>query len=587
MEASRWQFLSRSDVRLAAFGFCALLAVWLGFIGIGVARAELWIKHGGYYVMLGTFVLWLAALWRLRHEALAGWSRRERITGTVLVALFSVVAVVHEDFRSKILYDEFVLQSTAYNMHFFRDVATMVRGYDILGTFLSTDNYLDKRPYFYPFLVSLVHDLTGYRTQNAYLLNALLTPVCLGLVYGLGRCWQGWRTGALAVALVGSLPLFAQNATGSGMELLNLTMLLAAVALGASWLARPDGLRLSAFILAVVLLAQCRYESALYVVPAAMVVLAGWWRGGRIVLSGSALLAPLLLVPVALHNRVLSHTPVLWEMKDDQTSRFGWEYLADNFRAAADFLFSTDVRLANSLWLTVVGGLGLLVLAGWVLWRRPAWRRMSPLSLAWLFIGLGICTNTLLVMFYFWSAFNDPMAARFSLPFCLLLAFAVVFVAARFDARGPVAPALLGLTLVCWLGFSLPRQAQHHYSHLGIDEIEWERRLVAARPPAARLIISNKSGLPWLLQKTPSILIDRARLVPDRLQRQLADGYINEILVMQSLRPTSVHGQHELVPEEILPAGYRLELVAEKRFGTKLARVSRLVAVELPPPPAT
>lgn len=576
-------------MRLVAFGLCAVLAVWLGFMGIEVGRAEHGIKHGGYYFMLGTFVLWLAALCRLRREAVADWSRcrGELAAGAVLVALFSAVAVVHEGFRSKILYDEFVLQSTAYNMHFFRDVATMVRGYDILGTFLSTDNYLDKRPYFYPFLVSLVHDFTGYRTQNAHLLNALLTPVCLGLVYFLGRWWQGWRSGALAVALVGSLPLFAQNATGSGMELLNLTMLLASVALGASWLARPDGVRLSAFILAVVLLTQCRYESALYVVPAALVVLAGWWRGSRIVLSWPAVLAPLLLVPVALHNRVLSHTPVLWEMKEDQTGRFGWQYFGDNFRAAADFLFSTDVRLANSLWLTLVGGLGLLALTGWWLWRRPALRQMSPLSLAWLLFGLGICTNTLLVMFYFWSAFNDPMAARFSLPFYLLLAFAAVFVAARFAPRRLVAPVLLGLTLACWLGFSLPRQAQHHYSHLGIDEIEWERRLVAARPPAARLIISNKSGLPWLLQKTPSILIDRARLVPDRLQRQLADGYINEILVMQSLRPTSVHGQHALVPEEILPAGYRLELVAEKRFGSKLARVSRLMAVELPPPPAS
>jgi len=66
-----------------------------------------------------------------------------------------------------------------------------------------------------------------------------------------------------------------------------------------------------------------------------------------------------------------------------------------------------------------------------------------------------------------------------------------------------------------------------------------------------------------------------------------------EILVTQSLRPRSADGQFQLVPEEELPPWIHLELVAERRFGTKLARISRVVAIDLPadfkpstPPPA-
>ncbi len=81
------------------------------------------------------------------------------VAGAIMV--FSLLAIGSEPFQGKILNDEFVLQSTAFNMHYFRDVAMMVRGYDIQGVFLSTDSYLDKRPYFYPLLVSLFHDLTG------------------------------------------------------------------------------------------------------------------------------------------------------------------------------------------------------------------------------------------------------------------------------------------------------------------------------------------------------------------------------------------------------------------------------------------
>ena len=187
-------------------------------------------------------------------------------------------------------------------------------------------------------------------------------------------------------------------------------------------------------------------------------------------------------------------------------------------------------------------------------------------------------------MFYYWSSFADPMAARFCLPFYLLLAFAAVMFVRWLDRRIPATTILCFALPLSFVGFSIPKQAQHHYSHLGIDEVEWERRYVAARPPGERLILSNKSTLPWLLQKTPCILLDRSRLVSDRLQYQLGIGAFTEILVLQSMRPTSIAGDYQIPTDERLPANYELELLAEKRFGTKLARISRLVAITAPAP---
>lgn len=147
--------LQRTEFRLALFGLAGVTAVYLGFIGLKVETAEFLVKHGAYYVVLLTFAAWCAQLWRLwaQRQPGDGPGRRELLLAGLAIALFSVMAVNSEPFRSKVLYDEFVLQSTAYNMHYFRDTATMVRGYDILGTFLSLDNYLDKRPNFYPFLI--------------------------------------------------------------------------------------------------------------------------------------------------------------------------------------------------------------------------------------------------------------------------------------------------------------------------------------------------------------------------------------------------------------------------------------------------
>ncbi|MEI6106768.1 MAG: hypothetical protein WCR49_07095 [Opitutae bacterium] len=578
-------FHQRTPFRLALFGLAAVAAVYFGFIGLGVAAAGLLVERFGYYVLLLTFVLWVASLWRLWAQRLPGQalSRRECLGAGVVIALFTLMALKSEPFRSKILYDEFVLQSTAFNMHYFRDTATMVRGYQVLGTFLSFDNYLDKRPNFYPFLVSLIHDFTGYRTANAYWLNAALFPTALGLAYYLGRRIARQWGGLLAVLLLGSLPLLGQNATGSGMELLNFCMILAVAGLGGAYLRTPDHTRLSAFILGTVLLAQSRYESALYVLPAAIIIVLGWWRQGGVVISWTAVLAPLLFVPFALQNKVLNNTRWMWELKENQETRFSTDYLARNLQSAKDFLFSPTQQYANSLTLTVLGLLAL----GWLLWHllrtRPGLPAIAADRLALFIIGLAVAANTVLIMFYYWSSFTDPMASRFSLPLHVILVFAVVTAGQILRNRWPLVPALLsGLALLAVVT-AASRYAQPLYSYTGVEEIEWEKRFVAARPPGDRFIITNKSTLPWLLRKTPSMLTGRCGFVADRLQYHLQESTFREILVMQSFRPTTSQGDYQLVADDRLPNGFELEYLTERRFGTKITRISRLLAVNLPP----
>lgn len=574
----------RPLLRLALFGCAGVAAVFFGFIAFAVDDSRSLLRFGGYYVILFTFALWLGALWRTYRSRAdrTPIPRRELAAAAGTIALFTVMALTHESFRSKILYDEYVLQSTAYNLHFFRDNSAIVRGYEIGGVFLSLDNYVDKRPGFFPFMVSLVHDVAGYRPANAFALNATLFVLTLALVYWIGRKLNGWRGGLLAVAALGSLPLLAQNATGAGMELLNFCMLVLAIILGAAWLRQPDETRLSAFVLGIVLLVQSRYESAIYVLPAAVAILWGWWRARRLILSWPAMMAPLLLVPVALQQKVVAHSPIMWELKANQTSRFSLDYLAGNLRDAWAFFMSDELVLANSRALAAVGALALLVVAGRVAAKRRTWLELPALPASLLLFGGGILAITTLMMFYYWAAFNDPMASRFALPMYLLLVLALVTAAAWADRKVPASIVGLAGVAAFTLAVSAPKQSYHYYSHMGNDELAWEQRVVEGRPPGTHLILSNKSTLPWMITSTPAILIERARAVADRLAEHLRLPDFNEILVTQSLRPTSADGGYQLVPEEALPDWIHLELLAERRFGTKLARVSRVVAIDLP-----
>ncbi len=577
----------RVEFRLVCFGLAAVAAVYLGFLGPDVATADHFVKHYGYHTIATSFVLWVACLWRLR----AGLGpdeippRRELLAPAAVIAIFTAFYLFAEPFQSKVLYDEFVLQSTAYNMHHFRDASTMVRGYDVLGVFLSTDNYLDKRPFFYPFLVSLLHDLTGYRVLNAYLLNAALYPLALTLAWWLGRMLAGTAAALLVVLLMGTLPLFGQNATGAGMEMLNICMLLAVAALGSLYLRRPDETRLSALVLGTVLLAQSRYESAIYVGPVAVLIMLGWWRAGRVILSWPSVIAPLLLITYALQNKVLSNTKWMWELRDNQETRFSAEYLPGNLAGAVEFLFNTTVRFANSWWLTVLGLLALVAIIVWLILRRPSLRTAPAGPTVLGLLSLGALANTVLLLFYYWSSYSDPMAARFALPLYLTFAFAAVIAVAMIDRRWPVMRWVQAATIVYGLGVTTKQVGQHLYSHLGVAEIEWEKAVINARPASGqRFVITNKSTLPWLLDRTPSILVGRARLVQDRLAWQMTEGDFRDVYVTQTLRPTTPDGDHEMLPEDRLPAAFHLQPVAERRFGTRLTRISRIVAID---PPAT
>ena len=90
-------------------------------------------------------------------------------------------------------------------------------------------------------------------------------------------------------------------------------------------------------------------------------------------------------------------------------------------------------------------------------------------------------------------------------------------------------------------------------------------------------ILTNKSTLPWLLQKIPSILVGRAAMMADRMQEQMEERRFTEVLVMQTFRPTTADGDFQLRPEDRLPKGFELEFLAEHRMGTRITRISRLV----------
>ncbi len=571
--------------RAVLFALCGALALVVGFVAVAPHTAEWLIAAGGYYYMLGLFGLFVFYAWRVswaRRAIWQGWLCRPGWTGSSLAAATAYV-LWSDPFQHKVLFDEYVLQATAFHMHATKEIGTVIRAYDLFGTWLPIDTFLDKRPYFFSFLLSLVHDLTGYRLANIFFLNSALAAAFLGLAFWFARELTGRAGGMLAVLLLATLPLVGQNATGAGMEMHNLVMLLLTMCLALLYLRAPDADRLSLLCLSAVLLAQSRYESVVYVGPVAMVIVLGWWRAGRVLLPWAAVAAPLLLVPYAWHNRIVSDTPLLWQLHEGQKTRFSTGYLADNLRGAFDFFFNFGPALANSWWLSVLGTAGLV----WALYRWMR-RRQIPTPLPPAFavtavFGVGVAANLALLMFYYWSRLDDVIASRFALPACLMLALLAVWLVCRLGTRWPAMRWALAGTVVFLLVSAFPAMAHRLYTNqnLVMQEVNWEHDVVLARMPTGPILfISNKSTIPWVLWKIPSIINGVARLRPGHIRWHMEQHTFREIIVAQSLRPTTPDGHFGVDPDDVLPDYFHLATITEKRFGGRMSRLSRLVTID-------
>jgi hypothetical protein len=575
--------------RILLFALCGAAALEIGYFAVPTIPAGHMIINWGYYYILGVFSLFAYYAWRLasaRREVLKGWLRRPGIAG-VAIGSGLLFAVWSDPFKHKILFDEYVIQGTAYEMHATKQVSTILRAYNIGGTWLSIDTFLDKRPYFFPFLVSVLHDFTGYRIANIFALNVACAAALLGLLYWFARELAGRGPAMLAVGLMATMPLFGQNATGAGMDLHNLTMLALVACLGVLYLRAPSDERLTLLVLGAVLLTQSRYESVIFVAPTALVAAMGWARAGRVILPWPVVVAPLLLVPYAWHSRVLAATPLFWQLQQGQTSAFGISNIVSNFKGDVDFLYNTGNALANSWYLSALGAAGL----GWLafcafrwLVRRPRGELPAAVVVAVAF-GAGVAGHFVVLLFYWWAKFNDLMASRFALPMCLAFCVLAAVLVRGLEGRRLPALRLAAAGLGVWvLTGAVPAIALRLYTdqNLVMQEIDWEHSVIESRPGPV-LLISNKSTIPFVLWHIETVISAVGAQRGEEIRYHMGEETFREVLVSQAIRPTTADGDMGVDPEDMMPASYHLRRIAEKRFGGRLDRLSEIVSIDPEP----
>ncbi len=573
--------------RLLLASLVGALALVVGFVTFTPWQAVTVVRLAGYWlVLLATtlFVVHLVRSFRGSGPVLRRWQGWWQ---PALVALVATVFLhVQERHEFKIVADEVVLSLTARQMHFDRQAAVVVRGYDYAGNFTPFTTFVDKRPLLFPFLLSLLHDSTGYRVSNVFVLNGLLSLALIALLMQVARRFGGWGGAYVAVLLLIGVPLVAQNACGGGFELLNMVMVLLTWWLGMRVADMPkDDDRMCAFVLSGVLLAQTRYESVVFLVPVAATVAYIWWRNRVVRLPWTLMAVPLLLLNVPLLYNAFKVNQAAWQLSGVAGAHhpFGLRFFYDNVGHAMNFFLSFDGSQPSS-WLVGIAGVFGVGLFALVLYRRHREIfRDHPDEGVFAFFVLGLVLHAALMLCYFWGHWDDPIIRRLSLPTQLLLILSLVYVWPRLVThrrRWLFAGAAAGGYLMT---FAIPSMAMHRYTqeNFAARTTDWLGRYIRTLDSRPVIAVDNNAGLQWFLY-------GKSNISPDVLAHRYAEFLYHfqrhsfaEYFVVQRVGVDQKTGQEFVSGDDDLGAGIHLQTIKERAFSPiYLVRLSRITAID-------
>jgi hypothetical protein len=97
------------------------------------------------------------------------------------------------------------------------------------------------------------------------------------------------------------------------------------------------------------------------------------------------------------------------------------------------------------------------------------------------------------------------------------------------------------------------------------------------------LLISNKSTIPFVLWHIETIISAVGSQRGEEIRYHMGQDTFKEVLVAQAVRPSDADGDMGVDPGDLMPPSYHLEMIAEKRFGGRLDRMSRIVSIDPEP----
>lgn len=517
-------FLSGNRAGAALFALPLPAAVW--FLS-DPAAAGRFLSFGGYWVMLALALGWAALLaGRLR-----GWLPLLRANAAGLLFSLAVASslflVVKPEFR--ILADEANLLGVSRSMAFERRTDNVTMAKDYYFNLNPLQRKREKRPYMYPFFVSVLHSVSGFRPANAFAVNFLLLAALLGAIFIFFRVLYGAPAACAAVLLAGAQPLMALTAASGGMEFMSAVfMFFSFLALG-KFLREPSRGTFSLLWATLLVMANVRYEG-----PAVMgAVFIGLLAFRRIkweyLASWPFFLTPLFMLPAFCQRFCL---PTNFENPAGVAP-----FAAGNILPGTLAFFKAHfkgLQLPYSLPVLIAGLAGAVYgLRRWLGSGGEGGGFSRPLAAVTL---AGLSVYWLVTVSYYFSEPSEPSVARYFIAAVLALALSASFLVGEILSRRPAAAAASVAAAAALLLVYLPAAGENrfmnqlilsrrHKLEAGFLEKLGERRV---------LVVSERPGL-FVSRGYGAVSFAYARENSGELLGELDRKLYGRIIVMQEI----------------------------------------------------
>ncbi|HNX76747.1 MAG TPA: hypothetical protein PLM07_01415 [Candidatus Rifleibacterium sp.] len=557
-------------------------AIYYGFFGLERQRMEtLYNDYTWYFIAVALF-LWVQQLIRqlpALEEFKEGFRRHAfpllAALGITLAGLFAAPP----DFR--ILADETNLLGMSmamYDEHACYNPTQAVSYYHGMNRVIS--KVTDMRPGFFPFAVSALHSATGYRSANAFAVNAMAGFACLFLLYYLVQMPFGRFWGVVAMLLMAAFPLFLLYMTSAGFEVFNLAWALVFLLLLERFIRRPVAENAELMLLLLPLLAQTRYESALAVFCAVPVV---FWRlaGPEYDRFSMRLVVwPLLFVPVAW-LRVITFSQQAFQVSNIEQA-FGFDLFIKNIGQALPFFTGSKAAfgMVPLVAFSAIAGFATL-LFDWQDRQRHVPAETQSLRVFYedrailLAVALFFALHAGARFAYFWGDMTLQYTSRLGIIFLPVLAFLAVYMLRRLTSLLGTGRSWAAIGAVLLLLHGWPVAGQN----LAVRDIIFYREFKTVREFLQRefpykkdyIVVSEQSNALVPLRYN-SFTVAHLNANLDSVRRDLQNRTWRFLLIVQKIETDS--GQ--AVENSAVSTDLHLETLYESQLSVnRILRISR------------
>lgn len=537
-------------LRLALFTAMIMLALALGLLPSTKWTGRIF-HSCGYYFMFSAFLLWVVTI--LSHYPGRILPMLKKHCGALFLSFVLMASLfVISPPKYKILADEANLLGVSLSMY-------NEKASSLTLEIVSVDDKRQikygptKRPLLYSALVSFCHSLTGYRAENGFAVNFIFGFLSLFCIYLTAVRYFSKALAFLAMLIFAGCPIFCFWSTSAGFETLNLFFVLFVFAVLGKFLADKQAADLEILFFSLVLLAQCRYESALYTI--AMVFMLPLVLKKDIVekLSPTILFVPFLFVTVLWQRRMFSDyvepIRIAAENYQFESTAFHLGLFWTNVKKNLFVLSGFDPNYGFSPFLFL-----LFLLGGYLAIKRLllSHSEISP-GKKWFFgyVLVTLLLQTTIIFTYKWGDFTSPVANRFAMVFLPYLAFPVLFFVRELKDNRILTVRLAMLLAVFHMIWFRPYAAEENLTKNLALTHEYDRVLEYLKSNLEDekqvLIISAFPNL-YAIHKYNSIHIVTANREPERFRFLSKVHYDRTLVVQKFSRETGKPIEGERLP---------------------------------------